>query len=97
MIPTTFRDQFAQLSPAEVIDVLGWIVEPGINSPVADVPDDLADAMQPITEAYQAAYKAMANVLDPDPRDRAADEADYRYEQWRDERDMREYDREQAA
>jgi len=94
-----FRAHFAALSPADAMKALGWLLEPGIGDPEPELTDDLIDALAPVTKAYQDAYAAIAAALDPETtaRDRAADEADYRYEQWRDERDMREYDREQAA
>lgn len=82
----SFRAHFAALSPSEAMDALAWLLEPSIDDPQVELSDDLIEALAPVTKAYQDAYADIAAALDPETaaRDRAADEADYRYEQWRD-------------
>lgn len=80
-------DNFRKLDAAEVVEVLGWIVQPDIHSPVDWENDALIDALSPIEKAYSAAFADIADALNPTPISRAereADEADYRYEEYRD-------------
>lgn len=81
----TFRAQFAALTEAEVLTVLGWLLEPGIGDPEPEMSDALIDALAPVTKAYTKAYDTAERIVSGEyERDRLADEADYRYEQRRD-------------
>lgn len=85
----TFRAQFAELTEAEALTVLGWLLEPGINDPEPDLSEALIDALAPITKAYQAAYEQAERIVTGEyERDRAADECDYRYDEMRDRQMM---------
>ena len=76
-------DNFRKLDVAEVVEVLGWIVQPDITSPVDWENDALIDALAPVEKAYSAAFADIAEALNP-TADHADDEADYRYEEMRD-------------
>jgi hypothetical protein len=54
-----FREQFASLTPAEVVTVLGWLLDTGIGDPDPDLPDDMIDALQPLSRAYRQTYSAL--------------------------------------
>jgi hypothetical protein len=51
-----FRHEFRNLHPADALTVLGWLLDPGINDPHPDLPDDMIDALAPLYEAYSKAY-----------------------------------------
>lgn len=55
----SFREQFAQLTPAEVVTVLGWLLDTGIDDPDPHLPDDMIDALQPLSRAYRQTYSAL--------------------------------------
>jgi len=90
MNPATFRAAFAALEPQEVLTVLSWILEPGQGDPSPDMPDAWLDATLPLTKAFQVAYREMEYSLDEQMQaaDRAADEADRRYDEYRDRQMM---------
>lgn len=81
----TFRAQFSALTEAEVLTVLGWLLEPAVNDPEPEMSDALIDALAPVTKAYTEAYDVAHRIVTGEfERDRLADEADYRYEMRRD-------------
>ena len=84
-----FRHEVGLLTDREVIELLGWLLDTGVNDPCPDMSDDLIEALDPLCKAYRASYDAMQSALDPEI-DRAAAEADYRYQQYRDDQMMRE-------
>jgi len=66
-----FRAQFANLTEAEALTVLGWLLEPGIGDPAPDMSEALIDALAPVTKAYQNVYdQARAIVTGEYERDR---------------------------
>ena len=88
-IPATFRTQFANLTEAEVLTVLGWILEPAVNDPEPEMSEALIDALMPVTKAYTETYDVAHRIVTGEyERDRLDDEADYRYEQRRDQQMM---------
>lgn len=94
----TFRAQFANLTETEALTVLGWLLEPGINDPEPEMSEDLIDALAPVTKAYQNAYDTAHSIVTGEyERNRADDEGDYRYEEYRDRIMMERWDEEQAA
>ncbi|MEI6644096.1 MAG: hypothetical protein WCL10_18910 [Novosphingobium sp.] len=85
-ISPTFRAQFANLTEAEALTVLGWLLEPGIDDPEPEMSEALIDALAPVTKAYTEAYtQAERIVTGEDEHDRAADYGDWLYEQRRDQ------------
>jgi hypothetical protein len=81
----TFRAQFAALTEAEALTVLGWLLEPAIDDPEPEMSEALIEALAPVTKAYTEAYAQAERIVTGEyERDRAADEADYRYEEYRD-------------
>lgn len=81
-IPATFRAQFANLTEAEVLIVLGWILEPAVNDPEPEISEDLIDALAPVTKAYTEAYDVAHRIVAGEfERDHAADYGDWLYEQ----------------
>jgi hypothetical protein len=80
-----FRAEFAKLTPQEAMDALAWLLDPALGDPAPDLPDELTDALLPVYKAYSKAYEAIEWAIgEGAARCRAEDEADYRYEQYRD-------------
>jgi hypothetical protein len=83
-----FRAYIRQLDDAETVELLGWLLDTGINDPCPDMSEDLIDALMPVSEAFRKSYDALELALEladhRKARERADDEADYRYEQYRD-------------
>jgi hypothetical protein len=81
----TFRAQFAALTEAEALTVLGWLLEPAIDDPEPEMSEALIEALAPVTKAYTETYAQAERIVTGEyERDRADDEADYRYEEYRD-------------
>lgn len=55
-----FREQFAALTPAEVMTVLGWLLDPAQDDPEPDMPEDMLEALYPLHKAYNAQYAELA-------------------------------------
>jgi hypothetical protein len=49
----------ASSPPADALIVLGWLLDPGMDDPHPDLPDDMIDALQPLYKAYRAQYDAL--------------------------------------
>ena len=82
----TFRAQFAALTEAEALTVLGWLLEPAINDPEPEMSEALIDALAPVTKAYTEAYAQAERIVTGEyERDQAADYGDWLYEQRRDQ------------
>jgi hypothetical protein len=82
------RAELAKLDAEQVFELLGEIVQPSIGTPFTVEDDAFTDALAPIEAAYDAAYKGLAAIVsgeDADPEAAFWAEADYRYEQRRDE------------
>lgn len=93
-LPAALRAELAKLDAEQVLDLLGEIVQPSIDTPFTVEDDAFMGALAPIEAAYDAAYEGLAAIVsgeDADPEAELWDEADYRYEQRRDkiaERDI---------
>jgi hypothetical protein len=85
----TFRAQFANLTEAEVLTVLGWLLEPAVNDPEPEMSEALIDALMPVTKAYTDAYDVANRIVTGEyERDRLGDYGDWLYEQRRDQQMM---------
>ena len=85
----TFRTQFSALTEAEVLTVLGWILEPAVDDPEPEMSDALIDALMPVTKAYTEAYDVAHRIVTGEyERDRLGDYGDWLYEQRRDQQMM---------
>lgn len=60
MITFNFREQFANLTPAETMTVLGWLLDPALGDPEPDMPEDMLEALYPLHKAYNAQYDELA-------------------------------------
>jgi hypothetical protein len=58
-ISPTLRAELAELTDAQIFDLLGEILEPSVNSPFDGQSEDLSEALEPITAAYCDAFKAV--------------------------------------
>ncbi|MEN9418409.1 MAG: hypothetical protein RI988_2029 [Pseudomonadota bacterium] len=61
-----FRHEFRNLTPADTLTVLGWLLEPAQGDPDPDLPDDMIDALQPLHAAYRKAYSALCAATGQD-------------------------------
>ena len=63
--PTTFspalRAELGKLDVAQILSLLGEIVEPSIHTPF-DYDEDFQETLSPVTDAYRDAYKSLAYV-----------------------------------
>jgi hypothetical protein len=55
-----FRHEFRNLSPADVLTVLGWILDPAEGDPEPSLPDDMLDALYDLHKAYRYSYDDLA-------------------------------------
>lgn len=93
-----FRAEFAKMTPQEAMDALAWLLDPAQGDPAPDLPDELTDALLPVYKAYSAAYEAIEWAIgEGAARCRAEDEADYRFEQYRDRMMTERWEREHIA
>jgi hypothetical protein len=93
-----FRKEFAALTPAEAMDALAWLLDPAQGDPAPDLPDELTDALLPVYKAYSNAYDAIEWAIgEGAARCLAEDEADYRYQAYRDRQLDGQIDRELRA
>lgn len=90
--PATFspalRAELGKLDVAQILSLLGEIVEPSIYTPF-DYDEDFQEGLGPVTSAYQDAYKSLACIVageHGDPEAAYWNEADYRYDESRDAR-----------
>lgn len=58
------RAWFADLTPAQAMQVLGWLLDTGRDDPdpIGDTP--LVDALLPVREAYLAAYRNIEREIE---------------------------------
>jgi hypothetical protein len=54
-----FRHEFRNLSPADAMTVLGWLLDPAQGDPHPDLPDDMIDALYPLHKAYCSQYASL--------------------------------------
>lgn len=57
-----FREQFANLTPAEVMTVLGWLLDPAQGDPEPDMPEDMLEALYPLHTAYLDQYDELVTA-----------------------------------
>lgn len=55
-----FRHEFRNLSPADAMTVLGWLLDPAQGDPHPDLPDGMIDALYPLHKVYGDQYAALA-------------------------------------
>jgi hypothetical protein len=55
-----FRQQFANLTPAETLTVLGWLLDPAQGDPEPELPEDMLEALYDLHKAYRASYDELA-------------------------------------
>jgi hypothetical protein len=58
----TLRAELAKMNDAEILHLLGEIINPSINSPF-ETSDDLNDELIPVNEAYCEAYRSLEYVV----------------------------------
>ena len=94
-LPLALRNELAKLDAEQVLELLGEIVQPSIATPFADLPEDFADALLPVEQAYSGAFASLQSIAlgeDADPDAAFWNEADRRYDERRDaditERDL---------
>lgn len=59
------REHFASLTPAEAVEVLGWLVDTGIADPdPLEDAEPVVDALLPIRDAYCRAYPQVRRALE---------------------------------
>lgn len=57
-----FRHEFRNLSPADALAVLSWLLDPAQGDPCPDLPDDMLDALQPLYRAYCEQHSELAAI-----------------------------------
>lgn len=83
------RAELAKLDAEQMLELLGEIVQPSIDTPFAVEDDAFTDALLPVEQAYSAAFaglQAAALGEDTDPDAKFWNEADRRYDEARDAR-----------
>ena len=58
-----FRHEFRNLTPADVLTVLGWLLDPAQDSPCPGLPDDMLDALQPLHRAYCEQHSELSFIV----------------------------------
>lgn len=58
-LPQSLRAQLATLDDAQIVELLGEILDASIASPFR-TSDELYDALMPVSAAYRAAYDTLA-------------------------------------
>lgn len=57
-----FRHEFRNLSPADVLTVLGWILDPVEGDPEPSLSDALLIALHDLHKAYRLSYDELATA-----------------------------------
>lgn len=86
-LSTTLRAQLAHLDAGQVLELLGEILEPSVNSPFTFDNDAFFDALEPVGAAYIAAFRRLRAAADGDAIDHDAsffDAVDRAYDERRD-------------
>ena len=81
------RAQLAQIDAGQVLELLGEILEPSVNSPFTLDNDAFFDALEPVGAAYIAAFRRLRAAADGDAIDHDAsffDAVDRAYDERRD-------------
>lgn len=55
-----FRHEFRNLAPADVLTVLGWLLDPAEGDPEPSLSDDMIDALRDLHRAYRLSYDDLA-------------------------------------
>lgn len=64
-----FRTYLRQLDDRETVELLGWLLDTGVNDPCPDMSEELIDALTPVSEAFSKAYPAIKFALHGDELD----------------------------
>ena len=55
-----FRHEFRNLTPADALTVLGWLLDPAQGDPEPDLPYDMLDALYDLQRVYRTSYDDLA-------------------------------------